>query len=68
MLPEDIRKACYFKGVLDYVYQEYDLDDMPDHITDEMNDYLEKCFESMMCYPNAAGEFCEIFKTKYEKN
>lgn len=62
--PEQVKKAWYFQGVMEYVFQEYETDyhnqgEMP--ITPEMMEYLDNCFSTLMCYPNAAGKFVELF-------
>lgn len=71
LTPEEqhqLRKAYYFEGVLEYIACEYDSDGLPDRITDEVQTYLEECFAALVCYPNAAGKFCELFRTTSEKN
>lgn len=70
MNPEELNKehnlhqALYAKSVLDYVYAEYDTDwdNMQFRVTQEMVDYLKECHSTLMCYPNAAGGFVELFK------
>jgi hypothetical protein len=62
--PEQIKRAYYFQGVLEYVILEYetgygDQGEMP--LTEEMAEYLDECFHNLMCYPNAAGRFVELF-------
>lgn len=66
--PEEMRKAWYFQGVLEYVAAEYDVDNMPEYLSEEMNDYLEECYSSLRCYPNAAGKFYEMFRNTSEKS
>ena len=68
LTPEELRKAYYFQGVLEYVGTEYETDGLPDHITEEIAEYLEECFASLVCYPNAAGRLCELFRNTSEKN
>lgn len=62
--PEQIKRAYYFQGVLEYLFQEYETDyhdqgEMP--LTHEMSEYLNECYSTLMCYPNAAGKFVELF-------
>lgn len=57
----DFRKAYYIRGVLDYVCAEYD-EPLPNYLTDEMLSFLIECYGSRMCFPNAAGKFCEMFR------
>jgi hypothetical protein len=60
--PETLRRTYYVQGVLEYVSAEYDELPLPDHLSDEMMFYILECYESMVCYPNAAGKFCELFR------
>jgi hypothetical protein len=54
----------YITGVLDYISTEYDTDWDRKYfqVTPEMAHYLEECYSTLMCYPNAAGGFVELFK------
>jgi hypothetical protein len=41
-------------------------ENLPEALSQEMVDYLNSCFDNMTCYPNAAGKFCELYKTQEE--
>lgn len=64
MAQNNLGQALYVKGVLDYVYAEYDTDwdEGNFQVTQEMIDYLKECHSVLRCYPNAAGGFVELFK------
>jgi hypothetical protein len=69
--PEDVRKAYYFQGVLEYVVSEYDTgyeDQGQMEFTLEMAELLDDCFSTVMCYPNAAAKFVERFVRVGEKH
>lgn len=70
MNPELMHQALYAKAVLDYVYSEYetDWDNGLFQITPEMADYLKECHSTLMCYPNAAGKFVELFINTIQNN
>lgn len=58
-----IRRAYYIQGVLDYVRSEYETDNLPQTLTEELLQYLDECYSTMMCYPNASGKLVELFRT-----
>jgi len=66
-IAQDIRKAWYFQGIFEYINSEYQHDGLPLQLNREMCDYLNDCYENLICYPNAAGKFVEMFRI-VEKN
>ena len=58
----ELHRAFYIQAVIDYTREEYDLETMPEVLSQEMIDYLNQCYETLMCYPNAAGKFIELFR------
>lgn len=61
---QDIRKASYLQGLFYYIDIEYEADELPRQLNREMCDYLNECYESMICFPNAAGKFVELFRVE----
>ena len=50
---------------MDYIKMEYS-ENLPETLNDEMIEYFNECFNNMICYPNAAGRFCQLYKTQKE--
>jgi hypothetical protein len=61
----DQMRECYIEALMDYIKMEYS-ENLPETLSDEMVQYFKECFNKMTCYPNAAGRFCELYKTKKE--
>jgi hypothetical protein len=55
----------YIDALLQYIKMEY-FENLPEALSQEMVDYLNECFDNLTCYPNAAGRFCELYKTQKE--
>lgn len=53
--------SSYIGNLMDYIAMEYD--NIPDKVTDEMQEYFLECFGDgrCLCLPNAAGGFWERF-------
>jgi len=49
----------YVSLLMNYIEQEYD--NIPENVTDEMDDCFRECWEHEELIPNAAGIFYETF-------
>lgn len=49
----------YVSLLMNYIEQEYD--NIPEHVTQEMEDHFRECWERGESIPNAAGLFYESF-------
>lgn len=61
----DHLRNCYIDALMDYIKMEYS-ENLPETLNDEMIEYFNECFNNMTCYPNAAGRFCQLYKTQKE--
>lgn len=58
-------RSNYIENLIQYIKMEY-FDDLPEILSQEMVEYLNSCFEKATCLPNAAGGFCDLYKTRKE--
>lgn len=52
-------KRIYIGSLMYYIEQEYD--NVPEEVTPEMEKFFLRCFENLICFPNAAGAFAKKF-------
>ena len=65
-LKEVIQKMFYIRSLMTYIEMEYE--NIPSHVTPEMSEYFDSCWEAykngdhaVACLPNAGGGFWENF-------
>lgn len=65
-LREAIKKMFYIRSLMTYIEMEYD--NIPSHVSEEMTEYFDSCWEAyrsgnhaLACLPNAGGGFYENF-------
>lgn len=60
-MPIEQLRGLYISSLMQYIEMEYD--NVPDHVSPEMDEYFNECFDQSppLCFPNAAGHFYEMF-------